>query len=108
MAITPDDSAEKCGEMGKGPMIGFSPILDRELSRTLVDVAKKINIPWQTEIMAGRTGTDADYIAVSGKGVKTACVSIPLRFMHTAAEVVSLADIENTARLIAETVGGGL
>ena len=108
MAITPDDSAEKCGEMGKGPMIGFSPILDRELSRKLIDVAKKKNIPWQTEIMSGRTGTDADYIAVSGKGVKTACVSIPLRFMHTAAEVVSLADIENTARLIAETVGGGL
>jgi len=108
MAMTPDDSAEKCAEMGKGPMIGFSPILDRELSRTLIDVASKKNIPWQTEIMAGRTGTDADYIAVSGKGVKTACISIPLRFMHTAGEVVSLADIENTARLIAETVGGGL
>ncbi len=108
MALTPDDSAEKCGEMGKGPMIGISPILDRELSKTMIDVAKKRNIPWQTEIMAGRTGTDADYIAVSGKGVKTACISIPLRFMHTAGEVVSLEDIENTARLIAETVGGGL
>jgi len=108
MASTPDDSPEQCAEMGKGPMIGISPILDRELSRTLIDVAKRKNIPWQTEIMAGRTGTDADYIAVSGKGVKTACVSIPLRFMHTAGEVVSMSDIENTAKLIAETVGGGL
>ena len=62
----------------------------------------------QIEVMAGRTGTDADAIAVSGKGVRAATVSIPLRFMHTASEVVSLVDIENTARLIAETVGGGL
>jgi len=41
-------------------------------------------------------------------GVKTAVISIPLRFMQTAGEVASLADIENTAKLIAETVGGGL
>jgi len=89
-------------------MIGVSPSLDRKLSKLLIDVAKRRNIPYQTEIMAGSTGTDADHIAVSGVGVKTAVISIPLRFMHTAGEVASLADIENTAKLIAETVGGGL
>ena len=108
MACTPDDTPEDCKDMGKGPMIGISPILDRELSNLLIDVAKRKNIPWQYEVMAGRTGTDADYIAVSGKGVKTSTVSIPLRFMHTSCEVVSISDIENTARLIAETIGGGL
>lgn len=108
MAITPDDRAEDCGEMGKGPMIGISPILSRELSNRLIETARRKNIPWQVEVMAGRTGTDADYIVVSGRGVKAATVSIPLRFMHTAGEIASLADIENTARLIAETVGGGL
>lgn len=108
MALTPDDRAEDCGEMGKGPMIGISPILSRSLSELLIETAKHKNIPWQTEVMAGRTGTDADVIAVSGKGVRTATVSIPLRFMHTAGEIASVTDIENTARLIAETVGGGL
>lgn len=108
MAITPDDRNEDCGEMGKGSMIGISPILSRELSNRLIETAKRKNIPWQIEVMAGRTGTDADAIAVSGKGVKAATVSIPLRFMHTAGEIASLADIENTARLIAEVVGGGL
>jgi len=108
MAVTPDDRAEDCGELGKGPMIGVSPILSRSLSNKLIETAKHKNIPWQIEVMAGRTGTDADAIAVSGKGVRAATVSIPLRFMHTAGEIASLADIENTARLIAETVGGGL
>ena len=58
--------------------------------------------------MAGKTGTDADAAAVSGCGVRTALVSIPERYMHTAGEVVSLSDCENTARLLAETIGGGL
>lgn len=108
MGLTPDDRSETCGEMGKGPMIGVAPILDRRLSKLLADTAKRANIPWQLEIMGGRTGTDADVIAVSGKGVRTAILSIPLRFMHTPGEVVSISDVENTARLIAETVGGGL
>ena len=108
MGLTPDEKAEACGEMGKGPMIGVAPILDRRLSRLLVDTAKRANIPWQLEVMGSRTGTDADVIAVSGRGVRTALVSIPLRFMHTPGEVVALCDVENTARLIAETVGGGL
>lgn len=108
MGLTPDDRAETCGELGKGPMIGVAPILDRRLSKLLSETAQRANIPWQIEVMGGRTGTDADVIAVSGKGVRTAIVSIPLRFMHTAGEVMSLSDIENTARLIAETVGGGL
>lgn len=108
MGLTPDEKAESCGEMGKGPMIGIAPILDRRLSRLLVDTARRANIPWQIEVMSGPTGTDADVIVVSGKGVRTALVSIPLRFMHTPGEVVALCDVENTARLIAETVGGGL
>lgn len=108
MGMTPDEKAESCGEMGKGPMIGIAPILDRRLSRLLVDMARRAHIPWQIEVMSGPTGTDADVIVVSGKGVRTALVSIPLRFMHTPGEVVALCDVENTARLIAETVGGGL
>ncbi len=108
MGLTPDEKAEACGEMGKGPMIGVAPFLDRRLSRLLTDTAKRANIPWQLEVMSSRTGTDADAIAVSGRGVRTALVSIPLRFMHTPGEVVALCDVENTARLIAETVGGGL
>ena len=41
-------------------------------------------------------------ITVIGAGVKTALLSIPLRYMHTANEIISLKDVEYTGRLIAE------
>lgn len=108
MGYTPDDRPQECGEMGKGAMIGTAPILDRRLGALLRDTAAKHNIPWQHEIMGGKTGTDADYIAVSGRGVRTALVSVPLRFMHTANEIIALCDVESTAKLISLTIGGGL
>ena len=108
MAITPGDREDRCGRMDGGPMVGFSPILDRGLSKLCCSLAGELGIPFQREIMAGRTGTDADHIAVSGSGVRTALVSIPIRFMHTQVEVVSLGDIENTARLIAALAGGAV
>ena len=104
MAQTPDDKPELCGKMGGGPMIGVSPWLSRALSRSLIETAERDGIPCQTEIMSGRTGTDADHIAPAAGGVPTALISIPLRYMHTPVEIVSAADVENTARLIAAHV----
>lgn len=91
-----------CGEIGKGPMIGFSPILSREMSNALVSVAEKIKIPYQKEIMGGgHTGTNADVISVSESGIPTALVSIPEKYMHSPIEVVDVTDVENTASLLA-------
>ena len=88
--------------LGKGPSIGISPTLDREFTKELKVLCKDKNIPFQHDVMSGRTGTDADSINNTGCGVKTALLSVPLRYMHTGCEVISLADIENTARLLAE------
>jgi len=91
-----------CGELGKGPMIGYSPILDRTMSNRLVEVAEKRHIPYQKEIMGGgHTGTNADVISVSESGIPTALLSIPEKYMHSPIEVVDVTDIENTAALIA-------
>ena len=89
-------------KLGGGASIGISPTLDRDLTNELVSVAKSKNIPYQHDVMGGRTGTNADSINVTGCGVKTALLSVPLRYMHTGNEIISLADIENTAMLIAE------
>lgn len=94
-----------CGEIGKGAMIGFSPILDRKISKELCVVAENNSIPYQKEIMGGgRTGTNADVISITEKGIKTALVSIPQKYMHSPVEIIELSDIENTANLIAEYI----
>lgn len=99
-AHTPGCDKADCGEISKGAKIGFSPILDKTISKKLVDVADKNNIPYQCEIMAGRTGTNADVISVNGCGVKSALISIPEKYMHQAVEVVDLDDIKAVSDLI--------
>ncbi len=102
--FTGTGNKRECGEMGKGAMIGFSPILDDELSRSAEEICIKNEIPYQKEIMNSRTGTNADVITKSGKGVKTITVSIPLFGMHTALEVVSLSDVEAVSTLLAKMI----
>lgn len=97
---TPNCDREDCGELSKGAMIGFSPILDKTMSRMLVDVAKRDSIPYQTEIMTGKTGTNADVISISESGVKTALISIPEKYMHQPVEVIDINDIEAVKELI--------
>ncbi len=102
---TPMCDKSDCGEIGKGPMIGISPILDKDISKRLKEIAEKNNIPYQLEVMGGgHTGTNADVITVSGLGIRTALISIPEKYMHSPVEVVDTADIEGVASLIAEHI----
>lgn len=101
-AVGEDES--KCGYLGKGPMIGISPSLSREISNGLIETAKNSDIPYQTEVMSGLTSTNADRYSVNRCGAKTCTVSIPLRNMHTPAEVIDLSDVEMTAKLLAEFI----
>ena len=77
------------------------------MSQKFIGTAKKCGIPYQLEIMGGRTGTDADGMTIARGGFISGLISIPLRYMHTGVEVVSVSDIENTGRLIAEYIAGG-
>ena len=47
------------------------------------------------------TGTDANAIQLTRAGVATGLVSIPLRYMHTAVETLSLEDLANVSKLLA-------
>lgn len=94
------------GIMGEGPMIGFSPSLSREVSLALCSAADAAEIPWQYEVMAGTTGTNADQFSVCREGVRACTVSIPLDYMHTPAEVIDLADVEATGALLAAYLRG--
>ena len=87
-------------DLGKGPSIGIAPVLERELMLTLKDIAEKENIPYQHDVMSRTTGTNADHICITKSGVKTALLSIPLKYMHTPVEVIDLEDVKYTAKLI--------
>lgn len=99
-AFTPNCDKADCGEIGKGAMIGFSPILNKNISKELVNIAEKNNIPFQCEIMSGSTGTNADVLTLCESGIKGALISIPEKYMHQPCEVVDINDIESVSNLI--------
>jgi len=101
-AYTPGAKKEKCGIMGKGAMIGISPVLDKEIVEKLRKISAEKNITVQYEVMGGDTGTDADEISSSKGGVRTGLISVPLKYMHTPVEVVDTEDIKAVGRLMAE------
>lgn len=104
-AYTSDAEEHKCGKMGKGVMIGVSALLDKLLSDELIEIAKDKEIPYQIEVLTGRsTGTNADSIICTKNGVRTGILSIPEKYMHTPIEVVELGDLQAVARLLAEYV----
>ncbi len=104
----PDVAPTKSGKLGDGAMIGISPILNRKITNKLTDLAKEKKIPHQIEVMGGTTSTDADVISVSKDGIPCGLISIPLRNMHTPAEVIDLADLNSICDILeAYLLSGG-
>lgn len=103
----PDISPDDCGKVSHGAMIGISPVLDKEISRRLCECAEELGNEYQTEVMGGRTGTNGDVISVTKGGVRTGIVSIPLRNMHTGAELVDVRDIANVCDILEKYILSG-
>ncbi len=99
-AHTVDADITKCGYLGEGSMIGISPILSKEISDKFIEISKRKDIKYQLEIMGGKTGTNADKFSVSRNGVKTGLISIPLRYMHTPIEMISIEDLNSVSSIL--------
>lgn len=89
---------------GKGPVLTYGSAVHNNLLHMIVEVAKKKKIPFQRAAASRYTGTDTDAFAYSGKGVASALISLPLKYMHTTVEAAHREDIENVTRLIYEVL----
>ena len=89
---------------GKGPVLSYGPAVQNNLLKLLIDTAEKNKIPFQRLAASRSTGTDTDAFAYSGKGVASALISMPLRYMHTTVEMCAKNDIENVIKLIYESL----
>lgn len=102
----PGGDPKRTGEckLGKGPALHRGPNINPVLSRLMEASARKHRIPFQVTAEPRATGTDANAMQINRAGVAAALVSIPNRYMHTAVEVISLEDLENCSRLLAEFI----
>lgn len=87
-------------KLGKGPILDKGPNINPRVLEGLIKTARSHKIPYQLMPAPRATGTDANAIQLSRKGVATGLIGIPNRYMHTPAEIVSLTDVENAIKLI--------
>lgn len=103
----PDVEKKHNGEvaLGKGPILTRGANINPHLFELLSVAAEKEKIAVQHTANPRATGTDANVMQISRGGVATALVKIPLRYMHTSVETVSLGDLEDAAKLIVAALG---
>jgi putative aminopeptidase FrvX len=89
---------------GKGPSLSYAPAVHNKLLALVEKVAKDKKIAVQWRALSRSTGTDTDSFAYSNDGCPSVLISIPLRYMHTTVEMLHRDDIENTIRLMYETL----
>ena len=95
-------------KLGKGPVLSCGPAYDKGLNDIIERTAKKKKIPlqiqaeWHTGARGG--GTNAHSIRMTRGGVAATLLSVPLRYMHSPVETLSLSDVDKVAELMAETI----
>lgn len=98
---TPD---YKTFPLGKGPTLGWGPNIHPALHRAVKELADRIELPYAVEVMPRHSGTDAFALQIAMEGIPTMVIGIPLRYMHTPVEIVSLKDITRAGHLLAEFI----
>ncbi len=101
---TPGNEKKQLGEvkLGAGPVVFRGANINPHVEERLQQAAQERAIAVQLRGAAKATGTDANAMQLARDGVATGLVGIPLRYMHSPVEVISLDDSERAAALLAE------
>ena len=85
--------------LGGGPTVFRGPVASPIVGEGLLAAAAESGIA--VAIEAGKsTWSDADVIFTAAAGVACGIVCVPLRYMHTAGEIVQLSDVDAAAGLL--------
>ncbi|MFI5210297.1 MAG: M42 family metallopeptidase [Gemmatimonadales bacterium] len=87
--------------LGGGPVLTRGASINPVVFDLLVAAAESEGIAYGIEAAPRETSTDADAIFTAHRGVATALVSVPNRYMHSPNEMVALEDVDRAACLLA-------
>ena len=103
-ARDPDVDAAVSIEVGKGAGVLYSACTSMNLTRQLVNLAKRKELPLQIIADPLSTGTNAQAIQIAGDGIPCICLSLPLKNMHGYYEAASMKDVEASVNLLVELI----
>ncbi|RYG33305.1 M42 family peptidase [bacterium] len=91
-------------DVGKGPSLMRGANANPNVFRMIKEACDAAEIPYQVDVAPGGTGTDGNAMQLNPSafgGMAVGIVGVPLRYMHTPCELLSLTDVENCARMMA-------
>lgn len=91
-------------DMGKTVPITWGSCDHPALYNAMKATADEYEIPTTRDFAPSGSGTDAFDVQVVQAGIPVVELGIPLRYMHTPVEVVSIKDIKRAGRLMAEFI----
>ncbi len=100
-ADQPNTSEINAVPLNNGMGVAMGPNIHPLVHEKLTKVAEANEIPFKVTAYSGATGTDAWAIQVVREGIPTGLIDIPLRYMHTSVETLSVTDLERIGRLMA-------
>ncbi|MEG2355888.1 MAG: M20/M25/M40 family metallo-hydrolase [Clostridia bacterium] len=83
------------------PAATYGPFIQHKLLERLKYTAKTHGIHLNTESAAKATYTDTDSIQIARSGVPCVLIDLPLKYMHTAVELLDMNAIRECSRLLA-------
>ena len=100
----PGASDWRTAPLGKGFTLDWGPNTHPALFSAFKETAERAELPFTIQTYPAYSGTDAMGMQIVAEGIPTMVVSIPLRYMHTTVELVSMKDVNRAGRLMAEFV----
>lgn len=90
--------------LGKATPIGWGPNLHPGLYQFITETCDALEISYARDPLPRNSGTDAYAIQVTAEGIPCALIEIPLRYMHTPVEMISMKDVVRTGHIMAEVI----
>lgn len=86
--------------LGKGASISISPDSDEEFRTEFLESVQKGSYLYQLEVHPNASGTESRAIQLQHGGIKTLNISYPVRYMHSASEIISSDDVKNVIEIL--------
>ena len=98
-AAVPEVKDRNLSPFDSGVVVEIAAATDRNLTLMVRDLCDEGEIPYTVQACPGSTGTNANVLGLVADGIPTVLCSLPLKSMHSNAEVVSLKDCEALGNL---------
>lgn len=86
--------------LGKGASVSISPDTDEEFRTEFLESIQQESYPYQLEVHPNASGTEARAIQLQHGGIKTLNISFPVRYMHSASEIISSDDVKDVIEIL--------